>query len=867
MTQRPFPTVLLGLILAASSVVFFPTLFFDRVASPLDVLRDRPPWASADHGLGAANPDLGEPAATLVPSLIQTRREGLATALWNPSPACGAPGALSWGNGLLTARLLALAPWIGLSFLVNAMVLAKLVIACVGAFLLAHRLGQPQSAAALAAAAYALAGPLTANWLWPSSGTFAALPLLLWAADRTLSSTAPCRSAAGLAAAWLLTLASGPPHAAALAGATVAGWMLWRVTTAARASKRRVLTAAATVALGAAISLAVMAPAIVLHHSAQSAAAGVPRVETPVGWGWSALRLLVDPLAYGDPRQESFAPPPRLEGVPFHDACLSMGWVALALAGLGAASNWPGRWTSVVLALVPLAVLTLRTAARAAALFPGLDPPSPGSVGALAALGLALLAGAGCQQLERVLPSQLGPPLTVTLVLAVVLQQGLLAGHLLTFLPPEEATLEQTPGLELVQRHCATAPSRVAPLLDTLWPETAAAFGLDDVRAQRPPSLEYLRFLQAVDSQVWGHFGSVLRLNAATLDLRHPYLAALGARWVLEPPELRMVEYQLAQQTMEVEPRAALLGPLNADDVATQELLLPAGCSRLGVHLSDQGHPPTGRLRLKLVDQNDGRTVARRTDAAHRVAAEGIAWLDLTEVPDPHHGHRLEVTSDVDQGQLWLWHTVDSSSLPGRLLVAGAEVSGDLALSFDTSGYLVVYEGPDLRVWEYRRALPRFWLVRRLLPGSLDDLLAARPPLDLARVALVAPGLVASLPGPDAVDAVDARPSAGVTITSWSVHRYLLEVEAASSCLLVSSLPAEPALWHARVDGAAAAPVTANGLFLALPIPAGSHRVELEVRLPPLCYVGSACGLGLWLLLGLVALRRTRAPSDTRSIG
>jgi hypothetical protein len=63
--------------------------------------------------------------------------------------------------------------------------------------------------------------------------------------------------------------------------------------------------------------------------------------------------------------------------------------------------------------------------------------------------------------------------------------------------------------------------------------------------------------------------------------------------------------------------------------------------------------------------------------------------------------------------------------------------------------------------------------------------------------------------------------------------------------------------WRARVDGRSVAHTRANVLFLAVPVPAGRHRVVLEYR-PPSVRWGialSAVGVGLVLLLSLASRR------------
>ncbi|GIW07398.1 MAG: hypothetical protein KatS3mg060_2203 [Dehalococcoidia bacterium] len=69
--------------------------------------------------------------------------------------------------------------------------------------------------------------------------------------------------------------------------------------------------------------------------------------------------------------------------------------------------------------------------------------------------------------------------------------------------------------------------------------------------------------------------------------------------------------------------------------------------------------------------------------------------------------------------------------------------------------------------------------------------------------------------------------------------------------------------WTARVDGRPAPVVTADGVFLGVPLSAGQHRVELEYR-PTSLFVGAGISAAAWLLVGLLLLRGRWSPSRRR---
>lgn len=848
MTSRPFPALATAVLLLAAVVVFFPSLFYDRVISPLDAVFSEPPWRAGHHPVEVANPALREPATSLLPDVAVLRRDGPASALWSPYAACGGPGSIAWDRGTLSPFVLPLVPWIDWARLCNALILAKLACAFVGVYLLLRRLARSAVGATTGAIAYALSGPLAARWLWPVSGAAAMLPVLLWGLDRAVSSPRPARAVVASSLAWLAFLACGHPSAA-LVGTAVA--LVWAGARARRVAKTT-LPRLAPVVAGLALAVGILTPSLGLF-AISPGPEPAPEISTSDGtWGWSILRLLVDPFAFGDPRLDSFEPPPSAVGLAFHDSCVAVGIVTAALAALGLAARRP-PWTLAGLAAAPLVVLAWAPAFRLASSLPGLSS-DVWALAPVSTLALAALAACGVDRLAALAPGVRMTGLLVWLPVAIALQQGLTAGHLLSFLPAEEARWSRPEGLRRLQMRTATAPARVAPLQEVLWPDSAAAYGLEDVRSGRGAGDAYRRWLQAVDPQVWGHFGPSLRLNAATVDLGHPYLRALGARWVLEPPQLRLVEYVLSQRTTEVEPRSQLLGPLRAGDVVVQELTLSRTCRRLAVHSATRGTSPKGFLSARLLDEVTGSQVGACRLSAERLATEGSAWIDLPRPPVAGHRHRLELVSGVSAGPLWLRTTSSPDHLDGRLTVGGRVIRRDLGLSFDVSGYSVAYDGPDLRIWENQAAAPRFWPVRSVVEGDLADLLALQPPLDLARHAMVPAGpassVAAALAG--AVPAGRER----VVLESWGPSSWVLALDLAAPALLVSSLPAQPRIWRAHVDGVARELIPVNGLFLGLVVPEGRHRVRLQVALPSVWYGCSLMAGLLLVVLGAVGWRR-----------
>ncbi len=846
MGRQGFPALSAGLLLLLLLVVFFPVLFFGRVISPLDTVANDPPWRGVHPPVEVANPDLEEAATSVLPLQLMARETGLRTAVWNPYLACGGPGWLAWSVGVLSPTVAPALPLVRPQHLANAVVLLRILLAFAGTWLLLRRSALSADAAAIGAVTYALSGPLVAHWLWPSAGTASALPLLLWALDRAASPGGSPRAAGAVAGvAWLAFLAGGAPGPT-LAGAYLAGaWYLWRLWC--HRGHRHPGRVVSTLA-GLAAGTAVLAPSLVLWwRSALGWGVLQDRPGHP-GLGLAAFRLLVEPFLLGDSRLGTFSPPAGLEDAGFHDLCLTVGSVAAALALLGLAHRRPGRWFWGVTAGIPLAAIAWQPAARALALAPGLGRIDPLRYAPVLALALASLAAAGWSALEGMAPRRWSGPAALAVGLAMVLQQGLLAGHITTYLKPDEARLSRTPGLRWLAGH-RSPWDRIAPLFETLPPDTASALGFEDIRSCFASPAGYRAFLRAIDPQSWDPTGRRIVLNGATIDLTHPYLAALGARWVLEPPELHLVEYGLGEHVRDTGPRSGQV-PLRPGLEAEQVLTLPAGTSRLALNLAS-GAGAWAELEIGLFSGRSEVERWRLTTAPDRHGP--LAWLDLP-VHVPAGRHTLSIRCLRAAGDLALWTTGGGKDLLGPLTVEGHTDGAALALSFDTSGYALAYEGPDVRIWENRRALPRFWIVGETVSGTLETLLAADPPMDLSRRAVVAPKTERLLEAAGAA----AAPPGKVLAARVSGGHMELEVELERPGLLVSSLQRAPVAWFLTVDGRARVPVTVNGLFVGANLDAGRHRVVLRPGLPPAPWAAAVTGCGILGLLAVGGWRRRR---------
>ena len=146
------------------------------------------------------------------------------------------------------------------------------------------------------------------------------------------------------------------------------------------------------------------------------------------------------------------------------------------------------------------------------------------------------------------------------------------------------------------------------------------------------------------------------------------------------------------------------------------------------------------------------------------------------------------------------------------------------------TGAVRTYEGQGVYLYRFTGAQPFAWVVREALEVPDEQVLPALmdPRFDPRRLVLVPPAggvgraALSALPEPvpRAVEAVEERPGR---------YRFTLDSPLTEPGYLFVSEPYYPA-WQATVDGTANDVVRAQFALMAVPIPAGARRVELEFR-------------------------------------
>jgi hypothetical protein len=150
-------------------------------------------------------------------------------------------------------------------------------------------------------------------------------------------------------------------------------------------------------------------------------------------------------------------------------------------------------------------------------------------------------------------------------------------------------------------------------------------------------------------------------------------------------------------------------------------------------------------------------------------------------------------------------------------------------------------------IWENRSALPRAWLRGRAEVASVDEALdrVCRPDFAPQQDLLLAEPLPPADPG-----------ASGTVRTRWDgPNRLLLDVQTSGPAYLVVAITADPG-WRAALDGRSTAVVTADGLYQAIWVPAGQHRVEFRYRPPYLEWGIAGVAVGVLLLTLFPLLHR-----------
>ena len=210
----------------------------------------------------------------------------------------------------------------------------------------------------------------------------------------------------------------------------------------------------------------------------------------------------------------------------------------------------------------------------------------------------------------------------------------------------------------------------------------------------------------------------------------------------------------------------------------------------------------------------------------------------------------LHLTENLSVGLIVAPPNVQPVDISGRNPVA----DGNLRL---------IYDGPDGRVYEDVRAVPRAHLVQNLVvvekaEDALDRLL--NPSFDGARSAIVE-SRDSSIP----IRVSETGDSGSAAIVGDRLNRVDLRIDAKKAALLVLNDSFAPG-WRAYVDGSEAPVIRANYAFRGVPVPEGVHTVVFLYRpLPFLAGCTVTVLTAIVLLVGLLVWRLRARSNRIRS--
>jgi hypothetical protein len=200
------------------------------------------------------------------------------------------------------------------------------------------------------------------------------------------------------------------------------------------------------------------------------------------------------------------------------------------------------------------------------------------------------------------------------------------------------------------------------------------------------------------------------------------------------------------------------------------------------------------------------------------------------------------------------------ASFPGRFVLQGMTLidqrSGAFVpLTISADGVLHSIYSAEVKIYEYRGALPRAYLVCQ--PDRVNSQEEA-----LAHLAGDPGRAVIESGEPPGISGCDPASPGTAIITTYEPESITVEVSAdGSGSFLILSDSWYPG-WQAEVDGQPAPVLRANALFRAVAVPQGSHTVTMEYKSRPLM-LGAA--VSLLSLTGVIAAALIRWPRSSHS--
>jgi hypothetical protein len=816
-------------------IFFFPTLFMGRIVSPNDIFYNYDPWRSI-RTVEAQNPLLNDPA-TAYGTLISLLRSEPDAFHWNRFTGSGIPG---FGS----AAAAVLSPFVAIPVVVlpplavySGIILLKVNFAFVFAYLWlrTERLGK--RGAAIGALAYAISGVFAVWWLWQGTNATALYPAVLYVVARIFSGARVRFATTALIVAGLLL--SGFPATIVYVAWVALAYSAFLAVARRILPLREIARVLAGIVVGALAVAPLVVPFVQLLRRS-----GYLEARTDVAGDFvfpaGHLRAFLDPFIHGNPAEHLWRGDAVLGGGGnFVESTVYVGVAVLALSLFAIpARRVRARWFWLALGIaVVMAIFgDISIAQRALASLPGIGYSPLTRLRVLLPLAAAFLAGCGAAWLlSRFRKPHVRKWLAGAAAAVVAAELGLFAAAFYPYLEKEVARLPQSQTIAWLASQ--RQPFRVTPTFDFLWPNTSELVRLEDIRSHFGSEKRYRDLLQRVDPGAWGGTGTVLQLNSLRMDVADPLLAMLNARYVLEQPSIDILRWKIIEKT-------------EATGAATSsQLVTPGSPLRFTVTLDDsrpwaidiptriRGTAGEGELEVRVVVPETGKTAWRRVWRREELQRADKIYVPLPLSAGPGNALAIEVEA---RGL-----TVAIPRDPSR--------PDPIAYGLVRAPLIHAATFKDGRVFENLAALERFHAVWETRTMSFEAMLGDRS-IDYAQTAVLE-GNVSRLASIHAVPRPQRR--AHFTVDAYGSPTRLT-TRAQRPFLLVSSEKLTPEL-RVEVDGKAVDPIRVNGLFAAIPMGEGTHRVIFSRRIGRGWWPGAAAA---WLVIGgaiALPLRRRNA--------
>lgn len=569
-------------------VLLFKPLTGRFVGYPADLLLSLPPWAGTEKVIERSNHEINDVVLQMVPWAHQVReswKRGEAP-LWNENAGGGYPLLANGQSGAFSIfRFLALPFDLARSFTIEAAL--KLLLALAGAYVFMRRRGSSSVSSTVTAVSFGLSTFLVVWLYFPHVSTAVFLPLVFYGIDRIVE-RAHFTRLAFLAVVFGVMLLNGHPETAAHIVFASSLWLLWLLIT----GEARWKAAGAIIIaglLGLALAAPMVLPLLeaLPYSQRMDFIKGEKLIEAnfvpsllvvPLQVGYYGMKF--DKTMWGPTIAEFVSTYAGIGGVIGWFAALFQlrrrQWrdplfffVPATIVVLGIAYNWPffadafrkipvfslaanGRLRLVFCFFLAIlagkaveslsdaagrrAVLlaTIVTALLLASLFVVVPPPSefaqvawgstlPRAI-VIVAFAFAILASHR-ERLVRFVPAAIIAAVSFDLLHWDVRWNPPVPSRLVY---PTTPAIDRLVALERSPGRGEIVPFRIAATSATLFPNSAAMFGLEDIRAHDP--MAYGRYLGAL--RVFTEYSSD-EYFAMLRQFDHPFLDFLNVRYVL----------------------------------------------------------------------------------------------------------------------------------------------------------------------------------------------------------------------------------------------------------------------------------------------------------------------------------------------